>query len=48
MEFTEIGTVVSLQTGWNDLGNWESVWEDSISDINKNVIIGNVVTKKQT
>ncbi len=45
MERTDIGTVISLQAGWNDLGNWEAVWEDSISDINKNTIIGNVFTK---
>ena len=45
MECTDKGTVVSLQAGWNDLGNWEAVWEDSISDINKNTIIGNVFTK---
>jgi len=45
MESTKIGTVISLDAGWNDLGNWETVWEDSTPDINKNTIIGNVFTK---
>ena len=45
MEHTKIGTVVSLNAGWNDLGSWKAVWEDSISDLNKNTIIGNVFTK---
>lgn len=45
MENTEIGTVISLNAGWNDLGSWEAVWDDSISDVNKNTLIGNVFTK---
>ena len=45
MEHTKIGTVISLEAGWNDLGNWEAVWEDSISDTHKNTIIGNVIIK---
>tara|TARA_B100000963_G_scaffold311840_1_gene288969 strand:+ start:3424 stop:4887 length:1464 start_codon:yes stop_codon:yes gene_type:complete len=45
MEHTEIGTVISLEAGWNDLGSWEAVWKDSISDVNKNTLIGNVFTK---
>ena len=45
MEHTRIGTVIHLDAGWNDLGSWKSVWEESISDINKNTIIGNVLTK---
>ena len=45
MEYTEIGTVISLNAGWNDLGSWEAVSEDSISDINNNTLIGNVFTK---
>ena len=45
MENTDIGTVISLDAGWSDLGSWEAVWDDSISDVNKNTIIGNVFTK---
>ena len=45
MECTELGFVVPMNADWNDLGSWKSVWEDSIKDINKNTIIGNVFTK---
>ena len=45
MEHTEIGSVISLDAGWNDLGSWEAVWDDSNSDIHKNTFIGNVFTK---
>ena len=29
MEKTNLGKVIPLNVGWNDLGNWKSVWEDS-------------------
>ena len=33
MEKTNLGKVIPLNVGWNDLGNWKSVWEDSKKDI---------------
>ena len=45
MEYTDKGTVISLDAGWNDLGSWEAISEDSISDVNNNTLIGNVFTK---
>ncbi len=45
MEHTNIGTVVALNSGWNDLGNWQSVWEDSSMDKDKNTLIGNTIIK---
>ena len=45
MEKTKAGKVLSLEAGWHDLGSWESVWEHSKKDINKNTLIGNVVAK---
>ena len=45
MERTNIGKVMALDAGWNDLGSWESVWEDSIKDVNQNTLIGNTFTK---
>ena len=27
MEKTNIGTVVPLDIGWSDIGNWESLWK---------------------
>jgi len=45
MEKTDLGIVISLDAGWNDLGSWKSVWEDSKLDKNKNTIIGRAYTK---
>lgn len=45
MEKTKSGKVLPLDVGWNDLGSWESVWEDSNKDINKNTLYGNVFIK---
>ena len=42
MEKTKLGKVLPLDVGWNDLGSWESVWEDSKKDINQNTLYGNV------
>jgi mannose-1-phosphate guanylyltransferase/mannose-6-phosphate isomerase len=28
----EIGTVVPMEAGWNDLGSWRSVWQESTRD----------------
>ena len=45
MEKTNLGIVISLDAGWNDLGSWKSVWEDSKYDKNNNSMIGNIYTK---
>ena len=45
MENTNLGIVISLDAGWNDLGSWKSVWEESKSDNNRNTIIGKTYTK---
>ncbi len=45
MENTNLGIVISLDAGWNDLGSWKSVWEDSKLDDNRNTIIGKIYTK---
>ena len=45
MENTNIGTVINLNAGWDDLGSWESVWKNSISDKDNNTFIGNTFTK---
>ena len=36
MEKTRLGKVIPLNVGWNDLGNWKSVCEDSKKDIHNN------------
>ena len=40
MEKTKLGTVLSLNVGWSDIGDWESVWENSEKDLNGNSRIG--------
>ena len=45
MEKTKLGKVIPLDAGWNDLGSWKSVWEDSEKDINENTFCGNVYAK---
>ncbi len=48
MEQTELGTVLPLDIGWSDIGNWESVWKISSKDINGNSLKGNVITRDTT
>tara|TARA_A100001388_G_scaffold73192_1_gene51924 strand:- start:18901 stop:20358 length:1458 start_codon:yes stop_codon:yes gene_type:complete len=45
MEKTKLGKVIPLNVGWNDLGNWKSVWEDSKKDIKNNTFQGKVFAK---
>ena len=46
MEKTNLGTVLSLDVGWNDIGSWKAVWEISIKDKNGNNKKGNVYLKE--
>ena len=34
-----------MDAGWNDIGNWESMWEVSSKNNSGNVEIGKVVTR---
>ena len=45
MEKTKKGVVLPLDAGWNDIGNWESMWEVSNKNDSGNVEIGKVVTR---
>ena len=45
MEKTNIGTVLPLDAGWSDVGDWKSVWEISEKDNKGNFQKGKVVTK---
>ena len=45
MERTNRGRVLSLEAGWSDIGNWNSVWENSSKDINGNFYKGKVIHK---
>ncbi len=41
MEKTTSGIVIPLDAGWNDIGSWESIWDDGKKDKNNNLIEGN-------
>jgi len=45
MEKTNLGTVVSLNAGWNDLGSWKSIWENTEIDKNENSLLGKTIVK---
>ena len=43
MERTSIGSVFSLESGWDDIGSWKSVWNKSKKDKAGNTIKGKVI-----
>ena len=42
MEKTKLGFVLPLKVGWNDVGNWNAIWEISKKDNSGNTSSGNV------
>ena len=45
MEKTDKGYVYPLKAGWSDLGDWNSIWENSEKDKNGNTLKGKVIIK---
>ena len=43
MEKTDKGAMVPLEAGWNDMGSWESLWQEGEKDPSGNVVRGDVV-----
>ena len=43
LEKTKMGTVIGFDTGWNDIGDWKSVWKNSSKDQNGNALIGKAI-----
>jgi len=43
MEKTSEGVVIPLDAGWNDLGAWSALWEQSEGDEAGNVTLGDVI-----
>ena len=43
MEKTSLGTVLTLDAGWSDIGSWESIWANSSKDENGNSSKGKVI-----
>lgn len=46
MEKTKLGSVFNLNVGWNDIGNWQSVWETSKKDKDGNTAKGKVIIEE--
>jgi len=46
MEKTRRANVIVLDAGWDDLGNWHSLWNNEKKDKNGNVTIGDVLKTK--
>jgi len=40
MEKTLCGVIIALESDWNDLGSWESLWQTGKKDENNNVLYG--------
>ena len=45
MEKTNLGTVLRLDCGWDDIGSWKSVWKNSKKDKKGNSLKGKVLIK---
>ena len=45
MEKTNKGIVIPLNCGWNDIGSWKSVWENSKKESFGNFLQGKVITE---
>lgn len=45
MEKTEKGAVVGLDSSWNDIGSWDSLWNVSSQDEAGNVLQGDVIAE---
>ena len=45
MQKTKIGSVIPLDAGWSDIGNWNSVWKASEKDQDLNIKKGNIHLK---
>lgn len=45
MEKTNLGSVLALDAGWSDIGDWKSVWENSKKDVNGNSLKGKTFIK---
>ena len=42
MEKTRDGVMVAFESGWNDLGSWEALWQAGAKDEGRNVVHGDV------
>lgn len=45
MEKTQLAQVVPFAGGWNDVGSWSAIWDESPKDQHNNAIAGDVVVQ---
>ena len=45
LEKTNLGTVINLDAGWDDLGSWKSIYDNSNKDHNQNILRGKTFAK---
>ena len=45
LEKTNLGTVIKLDAGWDDLGSWKSICDNSNKDHNQNILKGKTFAK---
>lgn len=43
MEKTNLGRVVKFDAGWDDIGSWHSIWNNSKKDKNGNMLKGEII-----
>ncbi len=43
MENTTNAVVIPLKAGWNDIGSWSALWEESCKDLDGNVVKGDAI-----
>ena len=48
MENTKEAVMIPINTGWNDVGSWSSLWDIATKDDNGNVVHGDVITHNTT
>lgn len=48
MENTKEAVMITMNTGWSDVGSWSSLWDIATKDDNNNVIHGDVITHNTT
>ena len=46
MEKTKLGYVMSLKSGWDDIGSWKSVWQNSKKDNEGNTLKGKIILEQ--
>ena len=46
MEKTKLGSVFNLQAGWDDIGSWKSVWDNSYKDKEGNSTKGKIILEE--